>query len=379
MRALIISSPNPYGRGGEIRSYKVLKNMKHFKVDIDLITDLNNSLVVNELTNYVNEIYKVKCPSKHEACIALIVRLASSLRNKDYDLVISQSEHPRYSLSAFSVSRVLRRPWSAIVNSFTYICPSSNKISLSRFARNSIALHALNKTIVHLVSYAVQSELLRRGFRFNNYDVLEIPVGVDWEVIEKAIKHKPEKEYDIAFMGVLSAEKGIYDIAYVIYKLKKELNKNIKALFLGEFSSSIERSRYLSVLNKLNIRDNIIFKGYLTGEGKYRELTKARLFIFPSRVDVLSISILEALALGLAVITWDLPYSQEFTTNAVIRTRSIDEISRVTETLLIDDDKREKLGKIGSEYAKRYTWENAALSEYRAYLKTIEWWINEVK
>jgi glycosyltransferase involved in cell wall biosynthesis len=133
------------------------------------------------------------------------------------------------------------------------------------------------------------------------------------------------------------------------------------------------------VLNKLNIRDNIIFKGYLTGEGKYRELTKARLFIFPSRVDVLPISILEALALGLAVITWDLPYSQEFTTNAVIRTRSIDEISRVTETLLIDDDKREKLGKIGSKYAKRYTWENAALSEYRAYLKTIEWWINEVK
>jgi glycosyltransferase involved in cell wall biosynthesis len=379
MRVLIISSPNPYGRGGEIRSYKILKNMKRFRVNIDLITDLDNNLVVNELANYVNEIYRVKCSSIHEVCIASIFRLASSLRSEDYDLVISQSEHPRYSLSAFSASRILRRPWSAIVNSFIYICPSSNKISLSRFTRNSIALHALNKTIVHLVSYAIQNELLRRGFGFNNYDVLEIPVGVDWEVIEKVTKHKPEKEYHIAFMGVLSAEKGIYDIAYVIYKLKKELNKSIKALFVGEFSSSIERSRYLSVLNKLDIRDNIVFKGYLTGEDKYRELSKAKLFIFPSRVDALPISILEALALGLPVITWDLPYSREFTTNGVIKTRSIDEIIKVTKTLLIDDEKWEKLGKIGSEYARRYTWENATLSEYRAYLKTIEWWVNEVK
>jgi glycosyltransferase involved in cell wall biosynthesis len=240
-------------------------------------------------------------------------------------------------------------------------------------------LLALNKTIVHLVSYAIQNELLRRGFGFKNYDVLEIPVGVDWEVIEKATRHKPEKEYHIAFMGVLSAEKGIYDVAYVIYKLKKELNKNIKALFIGEFGSSIERSRFLSVLNKLNILDNIVLKGYLTGEEKYRELSKAELFIFPSRVDALSISILEALALGLPVITWDLPYSQEFTTNGVIKTRSIDEIIKVAKTLLIDDDKREKLGKIGSEYARRYTWENATLSEYRAYLKSIEWWVNEVK
>jgi len=376
MRVLIISSPNPYGRGGEIRSYNILMNISD-KVNIDLITDLNNDIVINELRNRVDEIYRVRCSSNHETCIANIVKLATNLRKEDYDLIVSQSEHPRYALSAFAIAKILRRPWTAIVNSFIYICPlCSSELSLTRFTRNKITLDMLNKTLVHLVSRAVQFELSRRGFGFINYEVLEVPVGIDWDVINKVRAESISKEYDIAFMGVLSSEKGIYDIAYAVYILKKKLNRDIKAVLIGDFSSYTEKMQYFSILSKLGLQPNMIFKGYLTGEEKYREMLKAKIFVFPSKIDVLSISILEALALGLPVITWDLPHSREFTTNAVIKVNSFAKFIEVLEYLLTNDDTRNTSRNVGIEWAKHYTWRNAAQSEYKAYLRTIEWWLS---
>uniref|UniRef100_A0A7J3YTS0 Glycosyltransferase n=1 Tax=Ignisphaera aggregans TaxID=334771 RepID=A0A7J3YTS0_9CREN len=380
MKILLIASPNPYGRGGEVRSYEVLRRLQNFGIHTNLLTDLNNVSVLNKLSDYIDCIYKAKCFKNHELCITLMIKKAMDLRNNDFDLIVSHSEHPRYSLSAYSIAKLLRRPWTAIINSYIYIDPYTYKKSLTRFIRNTFAIHCLNKTLVHLVSYAIQDELQKRGFGFKYYEVLETPVGIDWEIIDHVRKEfkKEEKEYDLAFMGVLSAEKGIYDIAYIVYKLKKKLGKSIKVVLIGKFTSFTEEAKYLSLLNKLQIQNNVKIKGYLSGEVKYRELLKAKLFVFPSRVDVFPISILEALALGLPVVTLDLPYSREFKTNAVIKARSIDELVNIINALLSDDELREMLSTMGRRYAMNYTWEKATLSEYKAYLKTVEW-LNEVK
>jgi len=56
---------------------------------------------------------------------------------------------------------------------------------------------------------------------------------------------------------------------------------------------------------------------------------------------VFSISVLEVLALDLPVITWDLPYSREFATNAVVRVNSFNEFIEVLKYLLTNDDTRD--------------------------------------
>jgi glycosyltransferase involved in cell wall biosynthesis len=62
-----------------------------------------------------------------------------------------------------------------------------------------------------------------------------------------------------------------------------------------------------------------------------------------------------------------------------VKVKSLDEYVDVIFNLLNNDEEREKLGKLGNLYAKRYTWENAAYHEYKAYLKTIKWWLYEAK
>jgi glycosyltransferase involved in cell wall biosynthesis len=161
--------------------------------------------------------------------------------------------------------------------------------------------------------------------------------------------------------------------------LKKKLHRDVKAILIGEFNNSREKNKYLTLLKKLDLYDNIIFKGYLTGEVKYLELAKAKLFVFPSKVDILPISMLEVLAMRLPVITFDLPFAWQFKTDAVVKVKSLDEYVDVIFNLLNNDEEREKLGKLGNLNAKRYTWENAAYHEYKAYLKTIKWWLYEAK
>jgi glycosyltransferase involved in cell wall biosynthesis len=379
MKVLLIASPNLYGRGGEVRSYEIIKRLRNFKADISLLTDLTNESVLWKLSNYVSEILKVKCPNNNEICIALLIKKISHLSDKNIDLIVSHSEHPRYALSAFYIAKLLKRPWTAIINSYIYLYPYSYGVSISRVLRNTFAFNCLNTTIVHLVSPIIQYELQKRGFGFKYFDILEVPVGISWEKVKNAEKTRVVKKYDLAFMGVLSIEKGIFDIAYIIYKLKKKLRRDVKAVLIGEFNNSSEKNKYLTLLKKLDLYNNIIFKGHLTGEVKYLELAKAKLFVYPSKVDIFPISILEALAMRLPIIIIDLPFAWEFKTDAVVKVKSLDEYVDVIFNLLNNDEEREKLGKLGNLYAKRYTWENATYHEYKAYLKTIKWWLYEAK
>lgn len=384
MKALIISSPNIRGRGGNIRSYYILRNIgKYLQTSSTYIIAVNTPQhIMNELRSLGYNIYGLNIGTKNVelAITKLIVNILNQVKSwNNFDVIISHSEHPLYVIPTYIISRVLQIPWTVIVNSHMYINPSytynrNRMLTLPRFVRSLLAINATNKTLVHLISNAIQEELAKAGFRFRYYDVLNIPVGIDQDSINKAIMRENDKNYDAAYMGVFTQEKGIYDLLLIAYKFKKIINKPLRILMLGKFEDRNEEHRFRTMSSKLGISDSFIFKGYLTGIEKYLELAKARLFLFPSHVDVFPISIIEALALGLPAITWDLPYARQFNTASVIKVNSINSFVSAMMNLLLNENYLSSLSKEARKYTSRFTWENAALCEYKAYIKTIEWW-----
>ena len=379
MNVLIISSPNIIGRGGQVRSYYVLKHLSRTPIENYVVTIDTPHHIVNELRNSgVNIINNISCNgSEINTCIAKLVRnIIKHITDLRIDMVVSHSEHPLFVLPTFISSALSNIPWTVIVQSHMYINPYlsyGRHISITRFLRTMLALRAMNSTLVHLVSDVIQHELSRLGIGFRNYEVLEIPVGLDHELMKLCLNANQPKVYDLAFMGALTVEKGIYDLLYIVSKIAREY-RQVKLLLLGDFNSPYERERFMDLTKRLGIEEMVIYAGYRIGMEKYCELSKARVFLFPSYVDALPISVLEALGMGLPVITWDLPYANQFRTNAVIKVRSRRDFVDKVITLLKDQAYMERLSKEARSFVMQYTWDAAAHSEYKAYIKTLSWW-----
>jgi len=380
MKALIISSPTPYGRGGQIRAYKILEHVVKLGLDAFIVGEGIPLEIIDKLKVYGYKVLSVNRKAMRkwsEGCIASMTMSAirELVKRCDYDIIVSQSEHPKYVLTAYIASKIAGLPWTAIVNSYLYINPLyryNAMPSLTRFLRTLATLKAMNTTLIHLVSNAIRYELWKEGYELKNYEVLDVPLGIEHKLVDEVLKHETTKIYDLAFMGFFTPEKGIYDLIHILYKLKKK-GMRINMLMLGKFESNEVERGFLSKATKFGVADMFVFKGYLTGMYKYRELARSKVFVYPSRVDALPISVLEALALGLPVVTWDAPYTRQYSTKAVIRVHSYDEyVNKIIE--LLKEEDRAYLGKAGRSYTKKFTWENAALNEYKAYIKTIKWW-----
>jgi glycosyltransferase involved in cell wall biosynthesis len=97
--------------------------------------------------------------------------------------------------------------------------------------------------------------------------------------------------------------------------------------------------------------------------------------IYPTRLDSISLSVLEALSCGTPVIAYAIPairfnYAD---TRAVIKTKPLDieEMTRMAiETL--ESEAWRGLGREAVEFAKKYTWENAAKAEWNTLQSIIQ-------
>ena len=64
-----------------------------------------------------------------------------------------------------------------------------------------------------------------------------------------------------------------------------------------------EVDRFLAEAERLGVRDDIDFLGWVAGDAKDRELRRADVFVLPSYSEGMPVSILEAMAYGVAVVT----------------------------------------------------------------------------
>ncbi|WP_162582741.1 glycosyltransferase family 4 protein [Acidianus brierleyi] len=145
-----------------------------------------------------------------------------------------------------------------------------------------------------LYKYSIPLRILSPGNAFDS-DLLKYR-----NVLDKA-------DYMIYF-GVLAEHKGVLEIPDILYQIRKKVNISLK--LLGKFSSRcIEKLFWLKAKN-LGVDKNIEFLGFID---KHKEkskfidiVSKAKLLLYPSHIDSFSLTILESLALGLPVVSYDI-------------------------------------------------------------------------
>ena len=180
------------------------------------------------------------------------------------------------------------------------------------------------------------------------------------KVLNNGIESNPviNKNYGvIKKLGVISridSDKSISTLIYLAEKLKKN-NVNVHLYIVGS-GPEIEDVKRLAL--NLNLINDVTFTGYVNDIHKY--LLDFDLYVFPSLLEGLPYSILEAMKYGLPIITTPAGGITEAITNLengiIVEMKSVESFFQATK-LLVDDTKlAEKLGKNAQKsFRKKFT------------------------
>jgi glycosyltransferase involved in cell wall biosynthesis len=102
----------------------------------------------------------------------------------------------------------------------------------------------------------------------------------------------------VLYLGMVSKPKGCYDLlhAWVTFRRRAPGWR----LSVG---GNGEVGQFLAEAERLGIRGDIDFLGWVSGADKDRELRRADIFVLPSYAEGMPVSVLEAMAYGVAVVT----------------------------------------------------------------------------
>ena len=229
-----------------------------------------------------------------------------------------------------------------------------------------------------MVKYAdeiiVLSESAKAYFKetYNRETVL-INNGIDKPTIKQANKITElyglsSGEY-ICTVSRLTAEKGLHYLieAYNNIKTCKKL------VIAGDTSDTDE---YVASLKQMAAGNpNIIFTGFISGDLLKEIYSNAYIVVVPSDIEGMSLSLLEALAYGNAVLCSDIPENTLVTEDKAIHFKKSNVLD-LTEKLQILCDDEEKVEKIKDGVAdfilSKYNWADVALATSNLYKKVSE-------
>ncbi|WMT53719.1 glycosyltransferase family 4 protein [Ferroplasma acidiphilum] len=136
---------------------------------------------------------------------------------------------------------------------------------------------------------------------FKNIYMLEPSNALDTGI--KNFRGK-EKENKIIFFARLVYRKGIFDFILIVKEIVKSLR--VEVVVAGQFQHSYEERYFFELLSKYHLDEFVNYKGKLTDDELYSELSTAKAMVYPSHSDSFSISILQAIYLNTPVVAYDI-------------------------------------------------------------------------
>lgn len=156
---------------------------------------------------------------------------------------------------------------------------------------------------VIFISKEIEEELLANGFPAGM--LMHVTNCVDVRQFIPADNRKAASAKEICFVGRLEQQKGLEYLIRAINLLKNELD-DIKLTIVGDGSM---RAALEALCAKMNVGQHIFFAGARDDVLSYYQ--RARFFVLPSLSEGLPLTLLEAMACGLAVIASDVGGNRE--------------------------------------------------------------------
>ena len=228
-----------------------------------------------------------------------------------------------------------------------------------------------------MVKYAdeiiVLSESARNYFKetYNRETVLihngiEKPSKKEAEEITEKYGLMPN-EY-VCMVSRLTAEKGVH---YLI-DAYKNIKTDKKLVIAGDTSDTDE---YVELLKqKAEGNPNIIFTGFISGDLLKEIYSNAYLVVLPSDIEGMSLSLLEALAYGNAVLCSDIPENTLVTEDKAMHFKKSDVADLAEKLQMLSDNAKavEDLKNGVSEFIlSKYSWNDVAEDTKKLYEKVL--------
>lgn len=216
----------------------------------------------------------------------------------------------------------------------------------------------------------VLSEGVKQYFKDTyNRDTVMIPNGVNRQDTLAADiildKWGLKKDDYILYLGRIVPEKG----AHYLIDAYKRLNTDKKLVIAGGVSDS---SEYMDKLKALAGDDkNIIFTGFIQGPTLVELYSNAYLYVLPSDLEGMPLSLLEAMSYGNCCLTSDIEECASVILDhgVTFKAGDVDDLTDKLNDLLVDTAKVDKLKSTAADYiTDRFNWDdvvNKTLELYR--------------
>ncbi len=156
-----------------------------------------------------------------------------------------------------------------------------------------------------------------------------------------------EKQWDLAFMGRLEAMKSV-DLFPEMLSLLKSKFPHFKMMMTGEGSL---KDWLLNEFDERGVSSMVDYQGVVETEDVPFLINKSRVFLYPSRQEPFGLSIVEAMACGVPVITTDVFGPREIITHnydgVAVPPDDVNALARAVEVLLKDKKLRTRIAKNG--------------------------------
>jgi len=154
-----------------------------------------------------------------------------------------------------------------------------------------------------------------------------------------------EKQWDLAFMGRLETMKSV-DLFPEMLSILKQKFPNLTMMMTGEGSL---KNRLLSEFEERGVASMVDYRGVVEPEEVPVLINKSRIFMYPSRQEPFGLSIVEAMACGVPVVTTDVFGPREIVSNnydgIAVLPDDVEALAEAVEALLRDNNLRDRIGK----------------------------------
>ena len=163
-----------------------------------------------------------------------------------------------------------------------------------------------------------------------------------------------KKERQIVAVGRLEPIKAFDDLL----KVFKIVNSNLSDLKLSIVGTGSKEEKLKALANELDIKKQVIFKGFLNEEELYKEYEKSLLLVATSLSESFGLIVLEAASVGVPTLAFETEGFKEIINNnengVLISDRNIKVLADAIIKLLKDDEKYSKLSDGAKTKAKEY-------------------------
>ena len=238
------------------------------------------------------------------------------------------------------------------------------------FQQFSLQLMKAKADVTILLNNRTKEELQRRGFNSKKLKVLGAGINLKFINSIKPLAKTPS--FDACFLGRINYTKGVLDLPLVWQEIIKSL-PSAKLAIIGPGSKETIKRLKNEIRNK-GLKSNVFYLGYLSQKSVYQIFKKSKFFVFPSYEEGFGIAPLEAQALGLPVIAWDLPAFEEVFPKGMIKVEigKIEEFTDKVLKLLLNKDLCDKLSSEAMNNAERYDWDKIAKKELKLMREVVD-------